>query len=56
MKGINGRKYNLIFYVQGIHMDMVIPKIVKPNEVYMSFGTKKNGVGIHDFKGKECNL
>lgn len=55
MRQMNKRKSNLISYVQGIHADMEIPKTVWQNEIYLSFWTKKTGVGVLDFKGKDCN-
>lgn len=36
-------------YIRGIHRSM---KTVRQDEVYMSFWTEEQGVGIWDFKGK----
>ena len=34
---VNRRKSNLVAYLQGVHMDVEIPKAFRFNEVYVSF-------------------
>lgn len=36
----------------GVHISMIIPKIVRQNEVYMSFWTKEEELEVQDFKEK----
>lgn len=50
---INRRKENFNTSAQGIHRSMTIPKIVRQNEVCMSFWTKEGEVSKSQVDEKE---